>query len=84
MIVCHVCGTENADSNKYCEGCGVELQAAAPASAAVAAPVVSEVAPTPEAAPAPEAAPVVETVPATVSDVVPTVGTTVQGDKTIE
>jgi FHA domain len=84
MIVCHVCGTENADSNKYCEGCGVELQAAA--SAASATPVAN-----PEATPtaAPEVptpvvpAAVVEAVPAA-SDVVPTVGTTVQGDKTIE
>ncbi len=85
MIVCHVCGTENADSNKYCEGCGVELQAAAVAPAAP-----HETAPTAEAAPSPEVTtpavpvPVVETVAATVSDVVPTVGTTVQGDKTIE
>ncbi len=27
MIVCHVCGTENPDGAKFCEGCGVELQA---------------------------------------------------------
>ncbi len=35
MIVCHVCGTENPEGSKFCEGCGVELQ-----SVAVAAPVV--------------------------------------------
>jgi hypothetical protein len=27
MIVCHVCGTENPDGSKFCEGCGVELSA---------------------------------------------------------
>ncbi len=27
MIVCHVCGTENPDGAKFCEGCGVELSA---------------------------------------------------------
>jgi pSer/pThr/pTyr-binding forkhead associated (FHA) protein len=32
MIVCHVCGTENPDGAKFCEGCGVELQAASSAS----------------------------------------------------
>ncbi len=45
MIVCHVCGTNNPDGTKFCEGCGVELQAsstpaavAAPAEAVAAAP----------------------------------------------
>lgn len=81
MIVCHVCGTENADSNKYCEGCGVELQAAAPIAAAspspeAAAPASAAPA-TPEVTPAPvEAAPH--------SDVVPTVGTTIQGSQTMD
>jgi FHA domain len=41
MIVCHVCGTENPEGTKFCEGCGVELSAPAP-SAVVAAPVVAE------------------------------------------
>ena len=27
MIVCHVCGTENPEGAKFCEGCGVELSA---------------------------------------------------------
>lgn len=27
MIVCHVCGTENPEGAKFCEGCGVELAA---------------------------------------------------------
>jgi hypothetical protein len=53
MIVCHVCGTENPDGSKFCEGCGVELQApvalnvgavAAPEIAAVVAPEVVETA----------------------------------------
>jgi FHA domain/zinc-ribbon domain len=72
MIVCHVCGTENPDGSKFCEGCGVELQAPvalnvgtiAPVVAAVAAPVIEAAAPVIEAA-APvieAAAPVIEPV----------------------
>lgn len=79
MIVCHVCGTENADSNKYCEGCGVELQAQAGAPVAAVSPASS---PTLEAQPAPEA-PALVTAPAA-SDVVATVGTTVQGSQTMD
>ncbi len=88
MIVCHVCGTENADTNKYCEGCGVELQASVattpvgtsastpepvPAAVTEATPEVAPVTPTPESAPAP-----------VVPDVVPTVGTTMSGAKTMD
>jgi hypothetical protein len=97
MIVCHVCGTENADSNKYCEGCGVELQAAAAASSTAPASAASSSA-APEAHPVPSAevhpaempsSPTPETLPSPApeahpGDVTPTVGTTVQGDKTIE
>ncbi len=89
MIVCHVCGTENADTNKYCEGCGVELQAAVSSATTPA----STPAPTPEPVPAPvvetvpEVAPVTptpESAPASVvSDVVSTVGTTMPGEKTM-
>ena len=40
MIVCHVCGTENPDGAKFCEGCGVELSApVAMNTGDVAAPV---------------------------------------------
>lgn len=73
-INCQVCGTANPDSNKYCDGCGVELVNNAPAStaetsAAPSAPL-SEVTP-PDAAvsvPAPEApvTPVVDSTSATV------------------
>jgi hypothetical protein len=42
MIVCHVCGTENPDGSKFCEGCGVELSAAPVVEAAVT-PVVEEI-----------------------------------------
>ncbi len=39
MIVCHVCGTENQDGAKFCEGCGVELSSApAPVAVTEAAP----------------------------------------------
>ncbi len=41
MIVCHVCGTENPDGSKFCEGCGVELSA----------PVALNTISTPEVAP---------------------------------
>jgi FHA domain/zinc-ribbon domain len=52
MIVCHVCGTENPDGSKFCEGCGVELQA--PVALNVGA-VAAEIAPVAEtAAPAVE------------------------------
>ena len=72
MIVCHVCGTNNPDGTKFCEGCGVELQASS-APAPVAAPV--EV--TPAAVPAEAAMPAGVTVQETLqgqlsaSDVVP-------------
>ncbi len=42
MIVCHVCGTENPDGSKFCEGCGVELSA--PVSLNVGAIATPEVA----------------------------------------
>ncbi len=46
MIVCHVCGTENPDGSKFCEGCGVELSAPAVEMnvGAIATPVVNAVA----------------------------------------
>jgi hypothetical protein len=46
MIVCHVCGTENPDGSKFCEGCGVELSAPAIEMnvGAIATPVVHAVA----------------------------------------
>jgi pSer/pThr/pTyr-binding forkhead associated (FHA) protein len=52
MIVCHVCGTENPDGAKFCEGCGVELGAtpvasSVPAPAATPAPTMPPVEPTP-------------------------------------
>ncbi len=41
MIVCHVCGTENPDGAKFCEGCGVELSApVAMNTGDIAAPVI--------------------------------------------
>ncbi len=66
MIVCHVCGTENPDGSKFCEGCGVELsaaqvvQAAAPVVEAAIAPVVETT------------ATVIEDFPAVVAEVVQT------------
>jgi hypothetical protein len=48
VIVCHVCGTNNPDGTKFCEGCGVELQASSAPAAAASAPAE----PTPVAAPA--------------------------------
>ncbi len=43
MTVCHVCGTENPEGTKFCEGCGVELSApnssAVPAVSVDAAPI---------------------------------------------
>jgi hypothetical protein len=41
MIVCHVCGTENPDGSKFCEGCGVELSVPTPVEAAVEAVVAA-------------------------------------------
>jgi hypothetical protein len=41
MIVCHVCGTENPEGTKFCEGCGVELSAPATSAAVPAVPVVA-------------------------------------------
>jgi hypothetical protein len=55
MIVCHVCGTENQDGAKFCEGCGVELNSAP-------APAVAETAPGPIVASATNAAPIEEVV----------------------
>ncbi len=39
MTVCHVCGTENPEGTKFCEGCGVELSAPASSAAVAAVPV---------------------------------------------
>jgi FHA domain len=50
VIVCHVCGTNNPDGTKFCEGCGVELQASSAPAAAVPAATTPVVAPA-EAAP---------------------------------
>ncbi len=41
MTVCHVCGTENPEGTKFCEGCGVELSAPASSAAVPAVPVVA-------------------------------------------
>jgi FHA domain len=49
VIVCHVCGTNNPDGTKFCEGCGVELQASS-TPAAVAAPAEAVAASPAEAA----------------------------------
>jgi hypothetical protein len=65
MIVCHVCGTENPDGSKFCEGCGVELQAPVALNVGAIAPVAEAVVPVVEAAVAPVAeavAPVEEAV----------------------
>ena len=51
MIVCHVCGTNNPDGTKFCEGCGVELQASS-TPAAVAVPAEAVAAPAEAAMPA--------------------------------
>ena len=81
MTVCHVCGTENPEGTKFCEGCGVELSAAVPAAAstpviaAEAVPVVIEEAPAAEVV-APtleEVAPAVEAVMPAVEAVTPVV-----------
>lgn len=49
MIVCHVCGTENPDGAKFCEGCGVELSAPVPMNTGdLAAPVPSTMPPVAE------------------------------------
>jgi FHA domain len=47
MIVCHVCGTENPEGTKFCEGCGVELSA--PVSSAAVSAVAVDAAPIGEA-----------------------------------
>ena len=51
MIVCHVCGTENPEGAKFCEGCGVELSAPLPSDAGTlatpAAPTMPPVVETP-------------------------------------
>jgi hypothetical protein len=85
MTVCHVCGTENPEGTKFCEGCGVELSAAVPAASSTpvvpveTAPVVVEevvaaAAPVAEvAAPVLAATPVVETVAPMVEAVTPVV-----------
>jgi pSer/pThr/pTyr-binding forkhead associated (FHA) protein len=69
MIVCHVCGTNNPDSAKFCEGCGVELQANTSTAAAAPAPA--------PAAPAGPLPTVAETIPGDVpvSAVAPAVET---------
>jgi FHA domain len=68
VIVCHVCGTNNPDGTKFCEGCGVELQASStPVAAAV--PVEAAVV---------AAAPVAEVAAAAVAPAV-TVQETLQG-----
>ncbi len=41
MTVCHVCGTENPEGTKFCEGCGVELSAPASSAAVPAVPIVA-------------------------------------------
>jgi FHA domain len=51
VIVCHVCGTNNPEGTKFCEGCGVELQASS-APVAVAAPAEAVAAAPAEASPA--------------------------------
>ena len=67
MTVCHVCGTENPEGTKFCEGCGVELSAAVPAAAST--PVVAA-----EAVPVViEEAPAAEVVAPTLEEVVPAV-----------
>ena len=67
MTVCHVCGTENPEGTKFCEGCGVELSAAVPAAAST--PVIAA-----EAAPVViEEAPAAEVVAPTLEEVVPAV-----------
>ncbi len=40
MTVCHVCGTENPEGTKFCEGCGVELSAPASSAVVFEAPIV--------------------------------------------
>ena len=77
MTVCHVCGTENPEGTKFCEGCGVELSAAVPAASSTpavpveTAPVVVEEAVAAEVLEV--AAPVVETVAPVVEAVTPVV-----------
>ncbi len=64
MIVCKVCGTENADGTQYCESCGVELTPAVEpvvSEASASEPVITET-PAPETSPA-EPAPQTEALP---------------------
>ena len=72
MIVCHVCGTNNPDGTKFCEGCGVELQASS-SPALVAAPVEVTAAAVPAEAAMPVGVTVQETLQGqlSASDVVP-------------
>lgn len=59
MIVCHVCGTENPDDAKFCEGCGVELSApVAMNTADLAAPVTPSMPPVAETPAFTSAAPI--------------------------
>ena len=59
MIVCHVCGTENPDGAKFCEGCGVELSApVAMNTGDLAAPVAPSMPPVAETPAFTSAAPV--------------------------
>ncbi len=72
MIVCHVCGTENPDGSKFCEGCGVELTAPVVAAVAevVAAPLEAVIAPLETAPIAQAVAPVAEAMVAPVAEAV--------------
>jgi hypothetical protein len=69
MTVCHVCGTENPEGTKFCEGCGVELSAAP--SSAVAAPVIAPVDAAPMVVEDTVAAPIAEMVAPVVEAEVP-------------
>jgi FHA domain len=72
VIVCHVCGTNNPDGTKFCEGCGVELQASSTPSV-VTAPVEAASAAVPAEAAMPVGVTVQETLQGqlSASDVVP-------------
>jgi hypothetical protein len=64
MIVCHVCGTENQDGAKFCEGCGVELSSAPAPIAATEAVTDPAIESAPVESP-PLEAPPLETAPVT-------------------
>jgi FHA domain/zinc-ribbon domain len=66
MIVCHVCGTENPDGAKFCEGCGVELQASS--SSATSIPMDVGSASSPSSTPTPPTMPPVEATPGFTSE----------------